>query len=331
VTPSPAESLPGELLVVRTGAIGDVVNALVFAGAIRELAPNTRIGWVVHPLSAPLLEAHPWIDRVHLWRKQGGVGELRRVARELRTVGYSLAVDLQRIQKSALLAKLSGARRRLGFDRARTKEFAWLWSTERMAPGPDHEHMLERYAAAARHLGWEGEPRRELPRDPGAAAWAAERLAECSAPPTLLNLGASKPANRWEPERWGELARRLADEGPVVLTGGPGDREAADRALAAAGGAPVIDWVGASSLLELIALCRVSRRMVTCDTGPMHIAAAVGLPVAALFGPADPRRTGPWGVDRDGHPHRVLVAAGGDMGALGIDEVARALSTAPTA
>ncbi|MHC4839229.1 MAG: glycosyltransferase family 9 protein, partial [Planctomycetota bacterium] len=196
MTPSPAEPLPGvlpdKLLVVRTGAIGDVVNALVFAGAIRELAPQTRIGWVVHPLSAPLLEGHPWIDRVHLWRKQGGLGELRRVARELRTVGYPLAVDLQRIQKSALLAKLSGACRRIGFDRARTKELAWLWSTERLAAGPDHEHMLERYAAAARHLGWQGEPRRELPRTPEADAWAAERVAECSGPPTLLSLGASK-------------------------------------------------------------------------------------------------------------------------------------------
>ena len=325
MTPSSAEPLPDDLLVVRTGAIGDVVNALVFAGAIRELAPRTRIGWVVHPLSAPLLEGHPWIDRVHLWRKQGGLGELRRVARELRAVGYPLAVDLQRIQKSALLAKLSGARRRIGFDRARTKELAWLWSTERLAAGPDHEHMLERYAAAARHLGWEGEPRRELPRDPQADAWAAERLAECSEPPTLLNLGASKPANRWEPERWGELARRLADDGPVAFTGGPGDREAADRALAAAGGAPVRDWVGASSLLELIALCRATRRMVTCDTGPMHIAAAVGLPVTALFGPADPRRTGPWGSDRNGAPHRVLTAAGGDMTALAVDEVAGTL------
>lgn len=320
-----AEPLPGDLLVVRTGAIGDVVNALVFAGAVRELSPSTRIGWVVHPLSAPLLESHPWIDRVHLWRKQGGLGELRRVARELRAVGYPLAIDLQRIQKSALLAKLSGARRRIGFDRARTKELAWLWSTERLAPGPDHEHMLERYAAAARHLGWSGEPRRELPRDPLADAWAAERLAECAEPPTLLNLGASKPANRWDPERWGELARRLADDGPVAFTGGPGDREAADRALAAAGGAPVLDWVGASSLLQLIALCRVARRMVTCDTGPMHIAAAVGLPVTALFGPADPRRTGPWGNDREGRPHRVLTAAGGDMGALPVDEVAKTL------
>lgn len=313
MTPSSAEPLPDELLVVRTGAIGDVVNALVFAGAIRELSPGTRIGWVVHPLSAPLLEGHPWVDRVHLWRKQGGLGELRRVARELRATGYPLAVDLQRIQKSALLAKLSGARRRIGFDRSRTKELAWLWSTERVAPGPPHEHMLERYAAAARHLGWRGEPRRKLPRDPAAEAWAAERLAECGAPPTLINLGASKPANRWAPERFGALAAELCADGPVVLIGGPGDREAAEQAMQAAGGAPVRDWVGASSLLELVALCRGARRMVTCDTGPMHIAAAVGLPVIALFGPADPRRTGPWGIDRDGRPHQILRAPGCDM------------------
>ena len=102
-------TLPRKVLVVRLGAIGDVVNATCFATAVKRFAPETEIGWVVHPLAQPLVEGHPSIDRVHVWPRGGGVGGLRAVAKRLRAERYDVAVDLQRIAKSSLLARFSGA------------------------------------------------------------------------------------------------------------------------------------------------------------------------------------------------------------------------------
>ncbi|MAB81036.1 MAG: lipopolysaccharide heptosyltransferase II [Planctomycetes bacterium] len=297
-------SFPRRVLVVRLGAIGDVVNALVFATAIKREKPDTHIGWVVHPLVRPLVEGHPSVDHVHLWKRGGGLRELRRLVGEVRGERYDLAVDLQRIQKSALLARFSGARRRLGYDRRRAKEFSWLWSSERIQSGDPIAHMVEHYLEFARHLGV-GRAEREgdlhhLPAEPAAERWAEQRVGAFGAEPILLNLGATKPSNRWAPERWGELATCLSRESdiPLALVGGPNDRESADRALSKCRAAAVHDLVGKTDLPQLIALARRTRLFVTGDSGPMHIAAALGTPVVALFGAAEPRRTGPWG---EGH------------------------------
>jgi lipopolysaccharide heptosyltransferase I len=308
VSPSPP-FLARRVLVVRLGAIGDVVNALVFAAALQELEPAVHIGWAVHPLAEPLVRGHPCVARVHVWRRGGGLAELRRLVREVRRERYELAVDLQRIQKSALLAWLSGAPRVLGFDRARTKEASWIWTNERIPAGDPDSHRVEQYLEVARHLGWQGSgPHHLLPRDAAAEAWAEERVRELGAAPIVLAVGASKPANRWPPERFGELARALASElaAPVVLTGGPDDRAAAERAVAAAAGA-LVDLVGRTDLRQLAALVARARLFVGCDTGPMHVAAALERPVVALFGPADPRRTGPWG-----RGHAIVRGASGE-------------------
>jgi heptosyltransferase-1 len=297
--------LPERVLIVRTGAIGDVVNALVVANALREAAPATRIGWVVHELARPLVDDHPSVDRVHLWARGSGWTGVRALLGELREERYGLALDLQRIAKSALVARLCGAPRVVGFDRARSKEFAWLLSGERLEPRPDSRHRVEGYLDVVRHLGLPV-PRvlHRLPEDARAAAWAESELARLGGAPVLVHVGATKPPNRWPPERFGGLAGALAREpgGPVVLVGGPDERESAERAMAAAG-SEVHDRVGATDLRQLVELCRRARLLVSADSGPMHVAAAVGTPVLALFGPADPAVTGPWGLQ-----HRVLRA-----------------------
>lgn len=304
-------ALPESILVVRLGAIGDVTNALVFAEAVKAQAPKTRIGWVVHPLAQPLVEGHPAVNQVHVWRRGRALADLPRLRRELRAGGYGLAVDLQRIAKSALVARISGAPRILGYDRGRSKELSWLLHGERIAPGDPRAHMVEHYLAFARHLGIKAPvARHRLPKDPGAEAWASELLSELGGPPTILSIGASKPENRWAPERFGELALALSDRGErPVLAGGPQDREASERVMAAAGGAAV-NLAGQTSLHQLIALLQRARVIVSGDTGPMHLAAALGRPVVALFGPADPARTGPWGTG-----HRILRGSGWDPAA----------------
>ncbi len=318
--------VPSRILVVRSGAIGDVVNALVFATAVKAAAPAVHLGWVVHSLSEPLVRDHPSVDRVHVWRRGAGIGGFWKLVQEARAERYDLAVDLQRIAKSALLARFSGAPRVLGFDRARTKEASWLWTNERLVPRPEPAHMVEWYLDFARHLGIEDpRPRHVFPRDDAAEAFADALVRELGERPILVNLGATKPANRWPPERFGELASRLAQEFelPVCLTGGDADRDAERIAIETAGRAPhVKSLIGKTSLRELAALCARARLVVACDTGPMHIAAACGAPVIALFGPADPRRTGPW--DAKGEKGHAIVRVSSRMEDITVEHVLEA-------
>lgn len=293
----PPGALPESVLIVRLGALGDVVNALALANALVRARADLRVGWACHELALPLLEGHPAIARVHVWRRGGGINGFRQLVREIRDERYGAALDLQRLTKSALLARMSGAARTLGFDRARTKEGSWLWLGEHLAPADSARPMAEQALDFARHLGL-SEPRvdLDLPRRAEEDAWAEQWERAQGRPPLLLNLGATKPANRWSAASWGALARALVSrkDVAVALTGGPGDRLFAEE-VRAAGAEAALDLVGATSVPRLVALQRRARLVVTCDTGPMHTAAAVGAPVLALFGAADERRTGPYG------------------------------------
>lgn len=298
------QPLPNRVLIVRLGAIGDVVNALVFAEALKAAAPGVEIGWAVHDLAAPLVEGHPAVDRVHRWSRGTGVAGFRALVREVRAVGYDLAVDLQRLAKSALLARLSGAPRVLGFDRGRAKECSSWLTAEHLAPADPGAHMVEQYLEFAHHLGLsDPAARRRLPVDPAAEAWAEDLVRSLGSAPIVISLGATKPANRWAPERFSALAAALARDGrPVLFTGGPADTPAGDLAERECTPAPGIrNLVARTTLLQLSSLLARARLFIGCDSGPMHLAAAHDTPVVALFGPADPRRTGPYGEG-----HRVV-------------------------
>ncbi len=294
-------SLPASILIVRLGAIGDVTNALVLATAIKDAAPETSIGWASHPLVAPLVEGHPSVDRVHVWQRDRGLSGWRAVRDEVRAAGYEMALDLQRLFKSGLLARASRAPRVLGFDRGRTKEGSWMLTNERIPAGPKRAHMVDQYLEFARHLGIAHPVARHvLPPDLEAESWAEDQIRNWGSAPVILNLGASKPANRWPADRFGQLASLLADDlnAPVVLTGGSEDHDAAETVLACEG-SRAINLTGATSLPQLIALLKHARLYIGCDTGPTHLAVAQGAPVLALFGPADPARTGPYGTRAD--------------------------------
>ena len=295
-------TLPARLLVLHLGSIGELVDALPFAAAVEDERPDVHLGWVSEPVVEALLAGHPCLERVHLWRRGGGLGELTRLVRELRAERYELAVDLSPSRKSALLARLAGLPRVTGGGRRRTREAGWSWSEGRIATGHGDVHRAEGYLELATQLGCPASaPRHVLPRDAAAEAWAEERVRALGGAPVLVHLGASKPENRWDPERFGALARALADAKafPVCLTGGPADRV---RVVAGMAMSPdVHDLVGALSLAQFVALARRSRLFVGGETGPMHVAAAVGTPVVALFGPAEPARVRPWGEG-----HRVL-------------------------
>ena len=301
---APDRPVPRRVLFVRLGAIGDVVNALTVAAAVKDAAPTTETGWLVHPLSAPLVENNPAVDRVHRLPRKGWWSAWKALRAEVRGLGYDCVVDLQRMLKSAYLARSSGAPRLVGYDRARSKEGAWLFYKERIPRGPRYAHMVDQYAQFSALLTGSNHVRHPLPNLPSAALRWAERWQAPDLAPIVVHIGASKPENRWKPARYAELVGGLLERSgrAVILTGGPGDRDDAAPTLAAHGAHPSFTGlVGDTDLYQLMALYRQTRLWIGCDTGPMHLAAALGVPVVALFGPADPRRTGPYGP-----AHRVL-------------------------
>lgn len=281
---------PERVAIVRLGAIGDVVNCLPFVCRLRDGWPRARITWVIAGKAHALVAGHRAVDeflvvdveRVSTWAH---------TVRELRARRFDLAIDLQRILKSGAIARATGAPRRLGFDRARCKEASHLFANEHIAPNPAPGVTVAQYLEFADHLGLPAQsPRWDLPDEPVEPPAAGERRA-------VVHVGATKPANRWSAERWGALVARLTRElGLTVhLTGAPGERATID-AVKRAAGVEVRDRAGELSLKRTAGLLRSAAVFVGGDTGPLHMAVAVGTPVVAVFGAADPRRTGPFGA-----------------------------------
>ena len=303
------------ILAVRLGAMGDVIHALAAVAALRDAFPEARIGWAIEerlaellcapgtPPDSPRSVAKPLVDVVHpldtaAWRSaplsDETWAETAGSLRGLRAAGYEAALDFQGLLKSALVAKASGAPARLGF--ADPKESAaTLFYTRAVARTGTHvvemnlalAHALTGRAAAAARF--------ELPRDPDAEAWCAAELRRRGVERFLLLApGGGWGAKLWPAARYGEAARALAADGLRTLVNyGPGEEALAQQVVTASGGAaePL-----SCSVSELIALTRRAQLFLGGDTGPMHLAAALGVPVVTIFGPTDPARNGPFGT-----------------------------------
>lgn len=301
------------ILAVRLGAMGDVIHALPAVATLRDAFPEARIGWAVEERWAELLcapgvtcdaprsPAKPLVDAVHplataAWRSallsDETWGEAAGAVRGLRDAGYEAAIDFQGLMKSALVAQASGAPVRLGF--ADPKESAaTLFYTRAVAR--QGAHVVEMNLALARALtGREATARFELPRDAEAEAWCDAELRRRGAERFLLLApGGGWGAKLWPAARYGEAARALAADGLRTLVNhGPGEEALAREVVATSGGAAE---ALSCSVSELIALTRRARVFLGGDTGPMHLAAALDVPVVAVFGPTDPARNGPFG------------------------------------
>ncbi len=284
--PSKWHSAPHSILIVKLGAIGDVVNSLPFVCRLRASYPEARISWIIAPLAHSLVAGHPAVDEFIVFDVKDRA-QWRPTWRRLRAERFELVIDLQRILKSGLITRATGAPRRLGFDRARAKELSWLASNERIAPNETPGVTVAQYLEFADHLGL---PQSSLEWQLPFEAWTKP------APRVALGIGASKPANLWPSQRWSELIAKLAEPlGPqsLALVGGPQDRAAADELLRAAPSG-IVDTVGQLSLKQTAGLLAASEVFVACDTGPLHMAVAARTRVVALFGAADPKRTGPF-------------------------------------
>lgn len=302
------------LLVVRLGSMGDIIHTLPAATALRQAFPEAMIGWVVEerwaellctlaePRSGPRSARRPLVDRVHTvdtrkWRtSMFSTQTWERMAAslsELRAPRYEVAVDFQGAARSALLARWSGASVIYGASQPRENVATMLYTRQAMARGT---HVVEQnlsLAAAVARRPLEL-PEVKFPRDEAADKhWDNWLRSKAIGDFVLINPGAGWGAKQWPPERYGQVARQLAGDGwKTLINFGPGEDEMALAAEAASEGAA--EAVG-QSLTELIALSRRTKLFIGGDTGPMHLAAALGVPVVAIFGPTDPARNGPFG------------------------------------
>lgn len=282
----------GRLLVVRLGSLGDLVHTLPAVAAIRRAHPFAQIDWLVDRVHRELLDLVPVLSATVPIRKPTTGGWLQAL-RELRARQYDVAIDFQGLIKSAALARLSGAARVIGFDRASAREpVASLLYTERVVVG-ETGHVIDKNLRLAAALGAPTHTH-EFPLMPVPSAALDALRQQGIADYALLNCGAAWPNKRWPPDRFGRLAAWLRDRYGLtsVVLWGPGEVDLAESVMAASDGAAVA--APPTNLSDLVAIAKEARLMVSGDTGPTHVAAALGTPVVALFGPTDPARNGPW-------------------------------------
>jgi heptosyltransferase-1 len=287
------------LLIVKMSSIGDVVHALPFAQIVKERRPDIRIDWLVRSRCADLLTGDPYIDRTHIVPQSCGFNDLLALARSMRSRRYDAALDMQGLSFSGLLTRLSGAKRRIGLDLNRECNTLFLSEPTVPARADRERHAIDILRGFLPVLGLDANtPWPTLPYladDTGAPPEIAA-LREAHEP-IALNLGASTAEKRWPVDRWASLAEALIAEGrTVALVGGAQDVDAASGIVPTLGESPrLIDFAGKTTLRGTAAVIKECALLVTGDTGPMHIAVAVGTPVIGLFGPTRPLRTGPYG------------------------------------
>ena len=284
-------------LVVRLSAIGDVVHTLPAVAALRR--EGWSVGWAVEPLSRVLLEKNPAVDQVERLPASRGfrLGDARAAVAALRGARYDAALDFQGLWKSATWARLSGARRTLGFGRAwRREPGSALLVSERLSLPAEAIHVIDKNLALLRGLGIEAVGTREFPLPDGRAE-AARVERELGALGTrkfvVLNPGGGWRSKLWGAERFGALAKRLRDHGlQSVVTWGPGEEALAQDVVSSSEGAAIRSFP--TTLLEYVEIARRATLVVAADTGTLHLACAVRTPVVGLFGPTDPLRNGPF-------------------------------------
>jgi heptosyltransferase-1 len=298
------------ILIVKLSAIGDVVQALPTLEAVGKIYPGSEIDWVVEEAAAGILEGHPLIDRLLVSRRKTwarmlrdpttftrSVGEIVRFLRRLRERRYDIAVDLQGLLKSGVVIGAARAKRKIGFDG--TRELSYLFLNERLPAYDREKHALERYLDVARYLGAvDPSPRCALPieRERAAMRTRIDGLVMNGRRLVVINPIARWKTKLWDEQKFARLADRLVTErnALVVFTGSPDDRAVMER-IRGMMQQNAVNWAGETTLRELAALASLADLFITTDTGPMHLAAAAGARVVALFGPTAPWRTGPYG------------------------------------
>nr|AHZ45557.1 lipopolysaccharide heptosyltransferase [uncultured bacterium] len=287
-------------LIVRLGSLGDVVHAIPFAASLRAQFPAARIDWMVDPRYVELLEMVPAVDRRIGVNPRGLLrsAERKRLLRlraELRRIQYDVVFDLQGLVKSAVLARTVGSRRVVGFVREHLREpLARMFYTTTVDPG-DATHVIDMNLALLSAVDARDRHTR-FPLVIPASPTVDSVINRFPNGYVLINPGAAWPNKRWPAACFGAVAAALKDvyDKPSLVVWGPGERSIAQEVVAASGGAA--DALPPTTIQELAGIARSAHLMISGDTGPLHVAAAVGTPIVSLFGPTRPERNGPWAL-----------------------------------
>ena len=288
-------------LIVRLGSLGDVVHGIPVAAALRQEFPTARVDWMVDPRYIELLNLVKGIDRrigvdPRAIKHGAGRQRFRELLRELRETEYDAVIDLQGLLKSAMLARSVRGHRTIGFPRKHLREkLARLFYTDAPDPG-DATHVIYKNLALLVPLKVIDRRLRfpiEIPYTP-TVVQVVNRFEPAAY--VVINPGAAWPNKQWPPERFGAVAAAIASEfgWRSLVLWGPGEQEIAHRVVAESGGAA--EASPPTTITDLVGIARSARLMISGDTGPLHIAAAVDTPIVALYGPTRPERNGPWGL-----------------------------------
>lgn len=299
------------ILLIKLSSIGDVVHTLPTLAEIRGLYPEAHITWLVEEEAHDVIRGNPYIDRIivskrKMWQKNlfnpfmlvRALKEASHFIGEIRDTSYDLVIDLQGLFKSGILVYLARGGRKVGYDK--TRELSYLFLNERIKPFDPDEHAVLRYINLAKYLGANGTHLDfQIPVEKRDMEYI-DRIINASKKPIIaINPMARWKTKQWSHRRFAELADKIRHrlEAVVIFTGSKDHIIDATRILSYME-SKAINLVGKINLKELAYLFRRSNLVVSTDSGPMHIAAAVGTKVIALFGPTSPSRTGPFG---EGH------------------------------
>jgi len=297
-TPRPTfQTPPGRILIIKPSAIGDVVHTLPILNLLRRRWPASHISWLITPECAGLLQGHPQLDEVipfdrklfgRTWKSFAAAAKLLTFSLALRKKKFDLVIDLQGLFRSGLLSIATGAEYRIGSTNAR--EFGWMFCTHLARIDSWDQHAIERYLTIAEYLGLGRAPVKFV-----FATDAADRAHVDSLLPPGERFAVLLPATHWPTKRWpiehfAALVQPMRDRFGLttILAGGP------DAAALAPSVPGVVNLAGKTTLRQLVALLERADLVIANDTGPMHIASALGKPLVTMFGPTSPVQTGPY-------------------------------------
>ncbi len=296
--------------IVMMSAVGDAVHTLPVINAIKRHNPSARITWVLQPGPASLIQGHPNVDEIVLFDRSAGWRGFLDVRRTLADRTFDLVINLQVYFKAGVVTAFTNAPIKLGFDRARARDMNWLFTNAKIPPHPV-QHVQDQYFEFLDYLGiahdvveW------KLGPWPEERAWQEGWRSQFDRPVAAIVVATSKPEKDWIPERWAELCDTLYDFGmQPVLVGGRSEREeAAERVILDRARQRPVSALG-SGLRNLVGILDASALVLSPDTGPLHMAVALGRQVISLMGYTNPKRTGPYRACDE-----LIIDAYGDAG-----------------
>ncbi len=295
------------IALLKPSALGDIIHSLPVLTALRQRFPHAHITWVVNRVYEPLLSGHRDLDDTLPLDRRASRSGWRTAARswlgflsELRRRRFDLVIDLQGLFRTGLMAAVSGARRRVGLSTAR-EGATWSYTDVVAVADFNALHAVDRCWRIAEAFGVGDVPRQfHIPIPDEARRWADERTRSCPRPWLMIGPGARWPTKRWPPEHFAALARRAGAEfgGTVFLVGGDDETPLAEAVQARLNNGPSHDLTGRTTLPRLAALLERADVMLANDTGPLHLAAALGRPVIAPYTCTKVRLNGPYPAAR---------------------------------